>query len=409
MNKFSALDTTKNFNIECIPVYTYQDPFNLPKITWEQVQNGHEEGIFLRGDCALKTYQRRLPSFIEDPDGCNYNSEIPEASLTYRQPFFLSLKEITVIGTRTLLKQNGSWLNDQSYANECELDINLKKLAKTHNRHLNEATGFYSAHEPKTFNLDLQYRMEATVRGRTLVACSLEPEVYGSWIFRVLPKLYSAQCMGLKFDRILIETRPQLLEYFDLLDLDRSLVTKHDRNVIYHLEHALVPSMQNSQLFLDFESLEFYKHLRARFGASRSQKKIFISRLNYSRHGLSSRVLLNEEELVDVLRREGFQIIFPETLSIKEQIELFSSAKLVIGPSGSALFNAVFCHPNTKLIDIESEPFHIRDHISLFGSLNIDYGLFIGCPDPQDDKPIHKRWKVNIPALLDCIQEFEKS
>ena len=66
--------------------------------------------------------------------------------------------------------------------------------------------------------------------------------------------------------------------------------------------------------------------------------------------------MLNEEELIARLRPLGFDIIEPQSLTATEQIAAFASADLVVGPSGSGMFNAVFCRPGAKLIDMKSEP-----------------------------------------------------
>jgi len=40
------------------------------------------------------------------------------------------------------------------------------------------------------------------------------------------------------------------------------------------------------------------------------------------------------------------------TMSVLEQIELFSNADVVIGTHGAGLANILFCKPNTKVIEI---------------------------------------------------------
>jgi hypothetical protein len=70
------------------------------------------------------------------------------------------------------------------------------------------------------------------------------------------------------------------------------------------------------------------------------------------------------------------------------------------------MFNCVFCHPGTKLIDLESEPHWMYAHTGLFASCQLEYGIFCGQSDPDDPVPEHKRWTVDIEALIDRIQDF---
>jgi len=53
--------------------------------------------------------------------------------------------------------------------------------------------------------------------------------------------------------------------------------------------------------------------------------------------------LINEEDIIDELKSKNFMIIDTKNMSIFEQIDIFSSAQIIIGPTGSALTNIIFC------------------------------------------------------------------
>ena len=52
------------------------------------------------------------------------------------------------------------------------------------------------------------------------------------------------------------------------------------------------------------------------------------------------------------MKSKNFKIIDINNLSIFEQIKLFSSAKVVVSPTSSALTNIVFCKKGTQVIEI---------------------------------------------------------
>ena len=60
--------------------------------------------------------------------------------------------------------------------------------------------------------------------------------------------------------------------------------------------------------------------------------------------------LTNEDEVEQVMEGFGFRIVHPQTLSLREQLELMASADIVAGEYSSALHNAMFCRPGTKVI-----------------------------------------------------------
>ena len=75
-------------------------------------------------------------------------------------------------------------------------------------------------------------------------------------------------------------------------------------------------------------------------------------RLYLTRKNALYRKLINETDIIDTLKLKNFIIIDTDTLNINKQIELFSSAEIIIGPSGSAFANIVFCNKGTKVFEI---------------------------------------------------------
>ncbi|MDA9355324.1 glycosyltransferase family 61 protein, partial [Amylibacter sp.] len=74
-------------------------------------------------------------------------------------------------------------------------------------------------------------------------------------------------------------------------------------------------------------------------------------KLYISRKLAKDRKILNEDEIIEQLTVQGFTVIYPELLSINEQISLFSNADTVLGMHGSGLANIIFCE-NVKLIEL---------------------------------------------------------
>lgn len=81
-----------------------------------------------------------------------------------------------------------------------------------------------------------------------------------------------------------------------------------------------------------------------------NDKKVFLSRGK----SLNKR-LQNDEDVAKAFETIGFEIVYTEEMSYKEQVQLFSSAKCIAGCGGAALTNLVYCSPGTLFILITSK------------------------------------------------------
>lgn len=79
--------------------------------------------------------------------------------------------------------------------------------------------------------------------------------------------------------------------------------------------------------------------------------KYFIERKS-SNNGSELRKIIPQETIYRDLLDNGFNTVFLEDLSVPEQIELFSTAKVIIAMHGAALTNIIFSGKSTTIIEI---------------------------------------------------------
>lgn len=85
---------------------------------------------------------------------------------------------------------------------------------------------------------------------------------------------------------------------------------------------------------------------------------VYISRNN----GGPRRHIMNEQPVYEILKSYGFEYIRLELLSLKEKIQLFREAKIIVSPNGAGLVMAHWCHPTTHLIEIHGLRTTLEDH-----------------------------------------------
>ena len=94
-------------------------------------------------------------------------------------------------------------------------------------------------------------------------------------------------------------------------------------------------------------------------------KKIYISRRSWVHNDFSNigtnytlkRKMYNENELVDLLVKNGYTEVFTEKMNSLEKLNLFYNAETIVGAIGGGLCNVLFSKPETKLISIVSPTF----------------------------------------------------
>lgn len=81
-------------------------------------------------------------------------------------------------------------------------------------------------------------------------------------------------------------------------------------------------------------------------------------RLFVSRSRARTRRILNEAELYARLQREGFERVFLEDLSLREQMQAFAEASHVISPHGAGLTHLMFCAPGARVLEFRHAYHH---------------------------------------------------
>jgi hypothetical protein len=92
---------------------------------------------------------------------------------------------------------------------------------------------------------------------------------------------------------------------------------------------------------LPSEHLDFLRQtVFSKFGLPSTHRP--TERIYLSRRHTPHRRILNEDQLVEILRRYGFKALAPEKLTFREQVELFHRAEVIVSAHGSAWGNLLF-------------------------------------------------------------------
>jgi hypothetical protein len=102
-------------------------------------------------------------------------------------------------------------------------------------------------------------------------------------------------------------------------------------------------------------------------------------RIYISRQKCRNRTLVNEAEINPILEKYEFETVFLEDLTLQQQIETFSTAKIVVATHGAGLSNLVFACPGTILFELVVEGNELPFFLNICAALGMKYTA-LACP-----------------------------
>jgi tetratricopeptide (TPR) repeat protein len=228
------------------------------------------------------------------------------------------------------------------------------------------------------------------INDTVVVLAGLLNDVYFHWMFDILPRIELLKKSGLDLEQIgyfLISNKlPFQQESLELLGIPQNKILKIEDYQHIRAKKLIVPSFQGIIAWMTKNACKF---LRDTFICEEKLRNLQPTKKLYIRRNqASNRRLINEDELIDLLKKYDFEAVNLESMTIKQQAELLAQAKVIISPHGSGLTNLVFCQPGTKVIEILS-PYYVYHCYWLVSNLvGLEYHYILG--DNPEGYFLHK-------------------
>lgn len=236
-------------------------------------------------------------------------------------------------------------------------------------------------------------RLKKNIKGKvfSLLSGGAAKTNYFHWLFEILPKLEILNKL-VKLNEIDFFLVPSIkmkhhLETFEILNIEKKKLLdsnsfKHiSCDELYVVEH---PFRLTNNTIKDTQNIPswIFNWIRNRFLHYKSSKlfpeKIFIERAESIS---KARDIKNKNEVYKILKNNGYTFLRPEEFNFKEQIQMFFSAKKIIGLHGAAFANICFCNPNTDIIEFKTVSTGMNSgNIALKSKLNY-YGIICEATD----------------------------
>lgn len=240
--------------------------------------------------------------------------------------------------------------------------------------------------------------------GRTGIAVT--PEAGGNyyhWMLDALPRLLllkHATGNFSNYDTLLLNGSGARYEAESLaaIGLPAGKLRYVDARHRFAVASALIPSMDHGAAVVAPWKIRALRELTPDRAPSR---RIYISRRR-----AAVRRIINESELISLLRSRHFDIVELEDYSWREQATLFAEATFVMAPHGAALANIVFAAPGTAVTEISTAPGYRDWFWQLAAAAQLRYHCIEAAPIENGASSYHAHENDDMVVNPESVQKF---
>jgi capsular polysaccharide biosynthesis protein/tetratricopeptide (TPR) repeat protein len=250
---------------------------------------------------------------------------------------------------------------------------------------------------------------------------------YAHWLIEQLPRLYSVERFPEYAGMPLLINEglyPQQLESLRLASRDRYPIKILPSSHRHRVERLIVPSNLTQFIKRRYRPgerattadgpfhPEAIRFLRDRLlpccaGDARPSRRLWISRKTQIKAG--QRRMINEAEIEALFEAYGFEILYPETLSFREQVATFANAEMIAGPAGAAMINMVFAPVGARVLIFTKD--HPQVNFHYFTNIGQIVGFDVAhiCGRAIENFGVHgfeTDFQVDLAAAKHALKEF---
>ena len=178
------------------------------------------------------------------------------------------------------------------------------------------------------------------------------------------------------------------------------------------IQQLIVPetaiAISDGDCFMSDGARKVWMHVNQQMSETTSiaPSKIYLSRAAVKRP-IQGRVLVNEQEVEQYFKQQGFKIVIPEQLTQHEMQSVLSNARVIVGNPGSGLQNSFFIPKPISTLGLTCKPI-IQINPGLNHQIHTDivcghktYGY---CSDDYEVGNNFIHWKIDVNDLHQRLQ-----
>jgi capsular polysaccharide biosynthesis protein len=158
-------------------------------------------------------------------------------------------------------------------------------------------------------------------------------------------------------------------------------------------------------IYVHPEMLAVWARLREALRSPEGERPAHPRRLFVTRAPTALRPCGNGAEVEALFADHGFDIVRPEQLTIREQVDRFAAAEVIAGYGGSGMFNAIYTERPVRWIVISSDRYLARNEWAIAAAKGDEYHHFFGESELRPGEGV-EGWRVfQSPFTFDLARD----
>ena len=213
-------------------------------------------------------------------------------------------------------------------------------------------------------------------------------------------RAYASSVSKIKYDYILIDFENEFTrQIIKILNLSDKKILIGSKYTYLTANNLIYPELINNfkEYFINGISIYHRKYLpswikflyrEALNNIKLSNKENTFRKVYISRREKSFRKIINENNLIHLLERKGYQTLYFEDYSVVDQIKIMQDSNEVIAIHGAGLVNINFCRRGTKILELFPSNYQCAFFYMQAIMMDLEYNFYIG-------EEVNKLWRIS--------------
>lgn len=237
----------------------------------------------------------------------------------------------------------------------------------------------------------------------TAIALAFQPtlhQFFSHFLIQCFPRLLIIEELGLKDVKVVVaeDLYPKQIEMLIQFGISPDNIVFLSRESILYADMLIVPYPWDL-MFSEFTTRAFRQLMeKMNIRVPVTEKRLLISR----EFRKTWRNQLNSDQVQAILQKDlSFEVVRPEKLSLREEIELFSSSRVIAGAEGAGLYGACYSGPGRAVVSVSDGDYAMPILGSLAEYTGFDVSYYFGVSMRAEGDMSRRPGRLHCDYLVD--------